>query len=189
MIPCKPLARPGTRVCRTNGCHLNWLALYGRWEGCRCAQALSPGVPRGRCAGREEPRPGRHGRAGGRRLRRPRDDVVEVDAPRGHRRRREARDDRPGERGTAGSTSADQVAGAGERGFCGGRRRICRRRTCREKDLPARERAGRRRGARHGCVPGAEARQTALLPLARRPGDRRRVRGGVSRERVVRRPS
>ncbi|WP_406346777.1 transposase [Streptomyces sp. NBC_00648] len=34
------------------------------------------------------------------------------------------------------------------------------------KGLPACEGAGRGRGARHGCVPGAEARQTALLPLA-----------------------
>ncbi|MCC2281018.1 transposase [Streptomyces sp. ET3-23] len=45
-------------------------------------------------------------------------------------------------------------------------RPICHRRICREKDLPARERAGRGRGARHGDVPGAQARQTALPPLA-----------------------
>uniref|UniRef100_UPI00131E88AD DDE-type integrase/transposase/recombinase n=1 Tax=Streptomyces sp. NRRL S-1824 TaxID=1463889 RepID=UPI00131E88AD len=56
-----------------------------------------------------------------------------------------------------------------------------------EKDLPARERAGRRRCSRHGDVPGSEARQAALLPLARPTGDRCRVRAGCSRERIVRR--
>src|SRR5690242_10108178 len=39
-----------------------------------------------------------------------------MDAPGGHRRRLQARNLQPGERGTAGSTSADQAAGAGERG-------------------------------------------------------------------------
>ena len=60
---------------------------------------------------------------------------------------------------------------------CAGRRRICRRRTCRENDVPARPRARRRRDPRHGDVPGAQARPPALLPLARRPGHRRRTRG------------
>ncbi len=37
---------------------------------------------------------------------------------------------------------------------CAGPLPTCPRRTCRENDLTARERAGRRRGARHGHVPG-----------------------------------
>lgn len=131
--------------------------------------------------------PGCDGGAGGHRLRGPSDDVVEMDAPGGYRRRDQARGAQPGERGTAGNTSADQAAGAGERGPTPGRP-ICRRRICREKDLPARERAGRGRGARHGDVPGAQARQTALLPLAGQAGCRRRAGGGISRERTVRRP-
>ncbi len=58
---------------------------------------------------------------------------------------------------------------------CAGRRRICRRRICRENDVPARPRAGRRRDPRHGDVPGAQDRSPALLPVARRPGHRRRA--------------
>lgn len=37
-------------------------------------------------------------------------------------------------------------------------------------DLPARERAGRRRDPRHGRVPGSEACASAVLPLARGSG-------------------
>ena len=59
---------------------------------------------------------------------------------------------------------------------CAGRRRICRRRTCRENDVPARPRAGRRRDPRRGDVPGPQARPPALLPVAGRPGHRRRAR-------------
>ncbi|WP_240804157.1 transposase [Streptomyces sp. A0592] len=44
------------------------------------------------------------------------------------------------------------------------------------KDLPAREGAGRGRNACRGDVPGAEARQAAVLPLARQAGGRRRPR-------------
>ncbi len=101
---------------------LNWLALWGGREGCRCTQALSGRVPRGCCTGSEEPRSGRDGRAGGCRLRSARDDAVEVDAPGGHRRRNQARNVQPGKCGTTRSTSADQAVGAGERGPASGRR-------------------------------------------------------------------
>ena len=63
---------------------------------------------------------------------------------------------------------------------CAGLRRICRRRTCRENDVPARPRARRRRGSRHGDVPGAQAGPPALLPLARRTGHRRRAGRGAT---------
>ncbi|MGJ3225403.1 transposase [Micromonospora aurantiaca (nom. illeg.)] len=41
------------------------------------------------------------------------------------------------------------------------------------KALPARERAGRRRGPRGGDVPGVEDRSSAVLPVACPPGHRR----------------
>jgi transposase len=68
-------------------------------------------------------------------------------------------------------------------------RPTCPRQTCREKDLPARERAGRRRCSRHGHVPGPQARPPALVPLARTACERCRVRAGRSRKRILRCPS
>ncbi|CAM3126163.1 hypothetical protein SKPI104516_19440 [Skermania piniformis] len=57
------------------------------------------------------------------------------------------------------------------------------------KDLPARERARHRRGTRRGVVPGVDALPPALLPVARRPGHRRRTDRSVSGEHAVRRSS
>lgn len=54
-------------------------------------------------------------------------------------------------------------------------------------DLPAREGAGHGRDTRLGDVQGAQAHQTAVLPLARQAGGPRRPHPGVSRERALRR--
>ncbi len=40
------------RVGRTFEWHLNWLALWGGWEGCRCAQAVSKSSARASCGSR-----------------------------------------------------------------------------------------------------------------------------------------
>lgn len=148
-----------------------------RWEGCRCAQALSGRVPPGRC-----------------RVARNRGQGVTVEQVATDfgvhpmtlwKWMRRADIDDGTKPGTTSQESAElqkRVGGSScwsrRTRFCDGPRPICRRHICREKDLPDREGVGRGRGVRHGCVPGVEARQTALLPLAGPAGDRCRAAGG-----------
>ena len=101
---------------------------------------------------------------------------LQLAGPRRHRGRQSS----PGvdaRRVRRAARAATSVTGCSSRRTrcCAARRRICRRRTCRENDVPARPRAGRRRDPRRGDVPGAQDRPTALLPVAGRPGHRRRV--------------
>lgn len=122
----------GTR----SGDIMNLLALGGGWKECRCAQALSGGVPPGRRAGREEPRPGCHRGAGGHRLRRPLHDV-------GKGMRRADVDDgaKPGvaRRARCGKRVGGSSCWSRRTRSCAGLPAYFRRRICGERDLPARE--------------------------------------------------